>query len=71
MLLLFSDEVTARLGKSCSFGLPRVSFVIFCQLMYTSFPFSFAGGIWDLISVDLHKLKHRWLVYHGCFEHVL
>ena len=57
MVLLFSDEV-ARLPPvwvRAVHSVYRVCLSLsFCQLMYTSFPFSFAGGIWDLISVDLH-----------------
>ena len=38
------------LGKSCSFGLPRVLFVNCCQFMYwSSFPLGFEGRMWDLI----------------------
>ena len=48
--------MTNCLGKSCSFGLPRVLFVNCCQFMY--FPFSFEGRIWDLIvSVPDHCLS--------------
>ena len=44
------------LGKSCSFGLPRVPFVICRQFMY--FPFGFEGRMWDLIvSVPDHCLS--------------
>ena len=50
--------MTTFLGKSCSFGLPRVPFVNCCQLMYFSyFPFGLEGRIWDLIvSVPDHCL---------------
>ena len=38
------------LGKSCSFGLPRVPF---CKLpsiyVFSYFPFGFEGRMWDLI----------------------
>ena len=52
--------MTTCLGKSCSFGLPRVPFVNCCQFMYSvfsSFPFDFEDRIWDLIvSVPAHCL---------------
>ena len=43
--------MTTCLGKSCSFGLPRVPFVNCCQFMYllSYFPFGFEGRMWDLI----------------------
>ena len=42
--------MTTCLGKSYSFGLPRVPFVNCCQCMYlVIFPFGFEGRIWDLI----------------------
>ena len=48
--------MTTCLGKSCSFGLPRVPFVNCCQFMY--FPFGFEGKIRDLIvSVPGHCLS--------------
>ena len=25
----------------------------------------------QLCTVELQWLEHRWLIYHGCFEHVL
>ena len=51
--------MTTYLGKSCSFGLPRVPFVNCRQFMYFSyFPFGFAGRMWDLIvSVPDHFLS--------------
>ena len=47
------------LGKSCSFGLPRVPF---CKLLsicvFDCFPFGFEGRMWDLIiSVPDHCLS--------------
>ena len=39
--------MTTCLGKSCTFGLPRVPFVN-CYV-FSSFPFDFEGTIWDLI----------------------
>ena len=39
--------MTTYLGKSCSFGFPRVPFVNCRQFMY--FPFGFEGRMWDLI----------------------
>ena len=42
--------MTTCLGKSCSFGLPRVPFVNCCQFMY--FVISLlvlSAGLWDLI----------------------
>ena len=42
--------MTACLGKSCSFGLPRVLFVNCCQFfVFSYFPFGFEGMMWDLI----------------------
>ena len=52
--------MTTCMGKSCSFGLPRVPFVNCCQFMYlvTYFPFGFEGRMWDLIvSVPDHCLS--------------
>ena len=44
------------MGKSCSFGLPRVPCVNCCQFMYLAF--GFEGRIWDLIvSVPDHFLS--------------
>ena len=48
--------MTTCLGKSCSFGLPRVPFVNCCVFSY--FPFGFEGRMWDLIvSVPDHCLS--------------
>ena len=45
------------LGKSCSFGLPRVPFVN-CHYVFSYFPFGFEGRMWDLIvSVPDHCLS--------------
>ena len=46
------------LGKSCSFGLPRVPFVNYGQFMYLVISlFGFEGRMWDLIvSVPDHCL---------------
>ena len=51
--------MTTCLGKSCSFGLPRVPFVNCCQFIIFSYsPFGFEGRIWDLIvSVPNHCLS--------------
>ena len=47
--------MTACLGKSCSFGLPRVPFVNCCQLMYLVISILV---LWDLIvSVPDHCLS--------------
>ena len=40
--------MTTYLGKSCSFGLPRVPFVN-CRYLFSYFPFGFEGRMWDLI----------------------
>ena len=49
--------MTTCLGKSCSFGLPCMPFVDYCQFMYY-FLFGFEGRIWDLIvSVPDHCLS--------------
>ena len=57
--------MTTCLGKSCSFGLPRVPFVNCCQFMYlviSYFPFGFEGWMWDLIvSVPDHCLSFYFL----------
>ena len=51
---LSGDHLSGKLGKSYSFGLPRVPFVNCCQI----FPFCFEGRIWDLIvSVPDHCLS--------------
>ena len=52
--------MTTYLGKSCSFCLPRVPFVIKLSSIYvfSYFPFGFEGRIWDLIvSVPDHCLS--------------
>ena len=51
--------MTTYLGKSCSFGLPRVPFVNCGQFMYLVISlFGFAGRMWDLIvSVPDHCLS--------------
>ena len=51
--------MTTCLGKSFSFGLPRVPFVNCCQFyVFSYFPFGFEGMIWDLIvSVSDHCLS--------------
>ena len=42
--------MTTYLGKSCSFGLPRVPFVNCRQFnVFSYFPFGFEGRMWDLI----------------------
>ena len=48
--------MTTYLGKSCSFGLPRVPFVN-CRV-FSYFPFGFEGRMWDMIvSVPDHCLS--------------
>ena len=51
--------MTTYLGKSCSFGLPRVPFVNCRQFMYLIISlFGFEGRMWDLIvSVPDHCLS--------------
>ena len=58
--------MTAYLGKSCSFGLPRVPFVNCRQFTYLVISlFGFEGRIWDLIvSVPDHCLSF-YLEDHG------
>ena len=58
--------MTTYLGKSCSFGLPRVPFVNCGQFMYlVTFLFGFEGRMWDLIvSVPDHCLSF-YLLKHG------
>ena len=41
--------MTTYLGKSCSFGLPRVPLVNCRQFMYLVISLGFEGRIWDLI----------------------
>ena len=42
------------MDKSCSFSLPCMSFVNFCQFLYMlSFSFDFEGGTCDLIDLFL------------------
>ena len=41
--------MTTCLGKSCSFGLPRVPFVNCCQFMYLVISRLVEDRIWDLI----------------------
>ena len=64
--------MTTCLGKSCSFGLPRVPFVNCYQFMYCYFPFDFEGRIWDLfVSVPDHCLSfyflYKYRLYIYCF----
>ena len=51
--------MTTYLGKSCSFGLPRVPFVNCRQFnVFSYFPFSFESRMLDLIvSVPDHRLS--------------
>ena len=51
--------MTTYLGKSCSFGLPRVPFVNCRQFTYLAISlFVFEGRMWDLIvSVPDHCLS--------------
>ena len=51
--------MTTYLGKSCSFGLPRVPFVNCGHFMYLVISlFGFEGRIWDLIvSIPDHCLS--------------
>ena len=51
--------MTTYLGKSCSFGFPRVPFVNCRQFMYLVISlFGFEGRMWDLIvSVPYHCLS--------------
>ena len=51
--------MTTYLGKSCSFGYPRVPFVNCRQFMYLVIPLLvFKGRMWDLIvSVPDHCLS--------------
>ena len=54
--------MTTCLGKSCSFGLPRVPFVNCCQFMNLIISFDFEGRMWDLIvSVPDHCLSFYFL----------
>ena len=49
-ILSLDSWMTTCLGRSCSFGLPRVPFVNCCQFMYLFISlFGFEGRIWDLI----------------------
>ena len=54
--------MTTYLGKSCSFGLPRVHFVN-CRSIYvfSYFPFGFEGMIWDLIVSVLDRCLSFYL----------
>ena len=50
--------MTTCLGKSCTFGLPRVPLVNCCHYVFSYFPFGFEGRMWDLIvSVPDHCLS--------------
>ena len=53
--------MTTCLGKSYSFGLPRVPFVNRCQFMYLVISFGFEGRMWDLtVSVPDHCLSFNF-----------
>ena len=56
--------MTTYLGKSCSFGLPRVPFVNCGQFMYLVISlFGFEGRMWDLIaSVPDHCLSFNFVL---------
>ena len=55
--------MTTYLGKSCSFCLPRVPFVISSIYVFSYFPFGFEGRIWDLIvSVPDHCLSFYFVI---------
>ena len=57
--------MTTYLGKSCSFGLPRVPFVNCRQFMYLVISLLvFEGRIWDLIvSVPDHCLSFYFAIF--------
>ena len=59
--------MTTCLGKSCSFGLPRVPFVNCCQCIYLVIsPFGFVGKIWDLfVLVPGHCLSFYFSIKAG------
>ena len=60
--------MTSYLGKSCSFGLPRVPFVNCCQFMYLVISLLvFEGRMWDLIvSVPDHCLSFHFDGFDSC-----
>ena len=62
--------MTICLGKSCSFGLPRVPFVNCCQFMYLVISLlDFKGRMWDLIvSVPDHCFSFDLLLF---IDHIL
>ena len=51
--------MTTCLGKSCSFGLPRVSFRKLLSIYdFCYFPFGYEGRMWDLfVSIPDHCLS--------------
>ena len=54
--------MTTYLGKSCSIGLPRVSFANYEIYVFSYFPFGFEGRMWDLIvSVPDHCLSFYFI----------
>ena len=60
--LSLGSWMTTCLGKSCSFGLPRVPFVNCLSNVFSCFPFGFERKIWDLIvSVPDHCLSYNSL----------
>ena len=58
--------MTTYLGKSCSFGLPRVPFINCSQFMYLVIShFGFEGRMWDLfVSVPDHCLSFYFRQYN-------
>ena len=60
--------MTTYLGKSCSFGFPRVPFVNCRQFMYLVISFlSFGGRMWDLIvPVPDHCLSFYFINFDYC-----
>ena len=59
--------MTTCLGKSCSFGLPRMPFVNCCLYVFSYFPFGFEGRIWDLIVSVLDHCLSFYILY-TCME---
>ena len=60
--------MTTYLGKSCSFGFPRLSSIY----VFSYFPLGFEGRMWDLIvSVPDHCLSFYFSNWCNVYAHAM
>ena len=62
--------MTTCLGKSCSFGLPCMSFMNIYQF-YVHFSFGFEGRMWDVIVLILDHCLSIYFSYRKIKENVV